>query len=1040
MIQIGHNLITRTVLRLFILFLLDFMSRPVKAQFPNPMDFNTATNATNTGTIPVGATDLHWTAVLTNSLGTYVPAVSCGNIAPGNWVTSPFVNTNWITYPHGCSANPAEHSCLGSIDEFYKLTFTLPGNNCGQAVTTASAYCLSLDFFADNWVNAIYVNGILAFNNPTANPYGSWGFTNSGKVTAVMCNNWQVGVNNVIVHVKSGAPTFPGYSGFLAQANQTVNTTVGVPFSANTTQTNVSCFGGSNGSASVSASGGTSGYSYTWQPSGGNSSSATGLTAGVYTVIVASGNCSTTKTITINQPPPFSITSTPNTTICNGSTAVLSASGAVSYTWNTGSNGSSININNSGTYIVTGANSSGCTSSNTITVAPGQSPALTTGGSSSICIGSTATLTANGATSYTWNTGAQTNSIITSPTASIVYTVSGSSSGMSCIGTQTIGVTVNSFLTLGIAGSSFVCTGSQGLLVTNGADTYTWNTGSQSATLNINPTTNTSYSVAGTNTLTGCTGSIALTVTVNPLPQITVNNSSICPGQTTIVAASGAGTYTWSNGSLTASATVNSAGVYTVSGASSGCINTQTVNVNQLSALVININGTTSVCLGENALITANGAGTYTWNTGVISNSLNISEIISNSTYSVTGTDNSTGCINTQTFNIAVNPLPSVVISGNNVTCDDAFTTLSASGADTYLWNSGATVSNITVNPSINTTYTVVGTNSLTGCENSAVITVSTGATPNISVTGGTICAGVPFTLVAEGASSYLWSIGAITNTVIVSPIVNAIYSVVGYGTPTVCNTTKTVEVTVKAAPQLTLSTNYIVLCKGTSTFVSVTGANTYLWSDGQSSPTILITPLASTIYSVISLETASGCISSKSVQVVVNELPAIKIIGNQSLCDGEKTTLKAIGANFYQWSTGTTEEQIEVIINENDLYFLYGLNTETGCANMDSIRLGNSAACCEIYIPNSFTPNEDGHNEAFGPVTLCKFQEYELLIYDKWGEQIFTSNDINLKWNGYYKGVLCKQDVYVYLLRAKRNGQGVKPYYERTGHVSIIR
>ena len=105
----------------------------------------------------------------------------------------------------------------------------------------------------------------------------------------------------------------------------------------------------------------------------------------------------------------------------------------------------------------------------------------------------------------------------------------------------------------------------------------------------------------------------------------------------------------------------------------------------------------------------------------------------------------------------------------------------------------------------------------------------------------------------------------------------------------------------------------------------------------------------------------------------------------------------------------------------------------------MDSIKVGNSEKCCEIFIPNSFTPNEDNMNEDFGAVTLCEFLEYKMYIFDKWGEQIFVSNNVGARWNGYYKGVLCKEDVYVYLIKAKRKGIGFKSY-DKTGHVSLIK
>lgn len=1016
----------------------------LKAQFPNPLDFNTATNATNTGTIPVGSNDLHWTAALTNSLGVYVPAVSCGNQAPGNWINSPFPNANWISFPHTCTpGSPAEHSCIpGHVDVYFKLSFNLPASNCGLSVATPSSYCLSLDFYADNSVYEIFVNGVLNYLNPTTNPYYHFGYSSLGGVTKSLCNNWQVGMNEVIVHVRSGQNPPPTWEGFLAQANQTVNTTVGVPFSANTTQTNVSCFGGSNGSASVSASGGSAGYTYTWLPSGGNSNIASVLTAGVYSVIVASGNCSTTKTLSITQPAPFALTTSPNATICNGTNVVLSAAGASTYSWSNGATGSSININSPGNYVVTGTSFGGCTNSKTITVTAGQSPTITVSGNNTICIGSSGVLTANGANSYTWNTGQQSNSITVSPSATTIYTVSGSSIGIACPSNQTVAVTVNVFLSLNISGLTSICSGNQTTLSVSGANTYTWNTGTQSSTINISPLSTSNFNVSGTNTLTGCTGSAAVTVTVNALPQIAVNNAFFCVGQSTVVTASGASTYTWNTGALTPSASVTSAGLYTVSATSSaGCLNTQTVNVTELSLPQITINGIASLCKGQAATLSASGASTYVWNTGALTPSLILPNVNASAIYSVAGTDNATGCTNTQTFALNVIPLPVINISGNSVTCDGASALLNANGADSYTWSTGQTTSQITVNPPGNNTYVASGTNTLTGCKNSAAITVTVSATPNLTVTGGITCAGQPFTLNALGASSYLWNTGALTSTAVVAPVANSVYTVTGYGTATLCNITKTVQVNVKAAPQLTLNTNYVSLCKGKSTVLSVSGGSTYVWSDGQTYSAIVITPPTTAIYSVSALEAGNGCISTKTILVKVNELPKIKITGDTTLCDGERIVLNASGGNSYQWNTLATSNSIEVTINENALYILNGTNTLTGCSNLDSIRLGNSEKCCELYIPNSFTPNEDAINESFGAVSLCDFTDFKMLIFDKWGEQIFSGNAINIKWNGSYKGVLCKQDVYVYLIRAKRAGSsGVKPFLEKTGHVSLIR
>jgi len=99
---------------------------------------------------------------------------------------------------------------------------------------------------------------------------------------------------------------------------------------------------------------------------------------------------------------------------------------------------------------------------------------------------------------------------------------------------------------------------------------------------------------------------------------------------------------------------------------------------------------------------------------------------------------------------------------------------------------------------------------------------------------------------------------------------------------------------------------------------------------------------------------------------------------------------LKQAGPNQYQWSNGITNPTFATVVNENQLFLIIGTDTQTGCSNVDSIRLGNSPKCCDIYIPNSFTPNGDGLNEGFSAKSECKFKEFKMYIFDKWGEEYF--------------------------------------------------
>ena len=163
----------------------------------------------------------------------------------------------------------------------------------------------------------------------------------------------------------------------------------------------------------------------------------------------------------------------------------------------------------------------------------------------------------------------------------------------------------------------------------------------------------------------------------------------------------------------------------------------------------------------------------YIWSNGSTDNNISVSQ---SGIYTVTAT-NMEGCSVTAQVNVAINPLPEINISGNTTYCMGNSTTLTASGADSYLWNNGST--NASLNVNIFGIYTVTGT-STAGCSNTASVTVLASQSPQITITGVTdICAGGSTTLTANGGTAYLWSNGVTDATLIVSS--TGTYQVIGY-------------------------------------------------------------------------------------------------------------------------------------------------------------------------------------------------------------------------------------------------------------------
>jgi hypothetical protein len=203
-------------------------------------------------------------------------------------------------------------------------------------------------------------------------------------------------------------------------------------------------------------------------------------------------------------------------TTCVGNATTLTATGASTFSWSTGSTTSSITENpgSTTTYTVTGTDGNGCQSVQTATITVVSSPTIVVN-NPSICFGSSVTLIASGATTYSWNTGATTDSISVSPTSTTTYSVTGTATG-GCSGNSTAVVTVNVLPAISassnVPGDS-ICSGEQVILNGSGGLSYTWSGGVSDGVI-FSPSTTQTYTVTGTDA-NGCTNSATINVVVN---------------------------------------------------------------------------------------------------------------------------------------------------------------------------------------------------------------------------------------------------------------------------------------------------------------------------------------------------------------------------------------------------------------------------------------------------------------------------------------------------------------------------------------------
>ncbi len=455
------------------------------------------------------------------------------------------------------------------------------------------------------------------------------------------------------------------------------------------------------------------------------------LSVGTYTYYAESTTCGagprTPITITVAATPTVTI-STSTTSICSGSTVTLTAGGATTYTWNTSATTTIISVtpNITTTYTVTGTNGN-CFNTKTITINVTTTPTVNISASSNtLCSGNTTTITATGANTYSWSTSATTNSISVNPAISTNYTVTGTSSG--CTNTKTISINVTTTPTVNTSASSnTICTGNTTTITASGATTYSWNTSATTNTISVSPTVTTTYTVTGNNG--SCSNTKTITITNNtPNLNVSATSTAICAGGSSTLTASGAATYSWNTSATTSVIAVSPTGntTYTVTGTIGSCTSTSVISVNVGSAIIINALPSASIsCSGSPVIITASGASTYTWSTGPNTTTISVSPT-SSTNYTVSGTSGT--CSGSTVITIGASTNPSVgSVTSQSLICSlpvQQSATLTASGATTYSWNTGATTAAITVSPGVTTTYTVTGYNAQ-GCMNTSIITQS---------------------------------------------------------------------------------------------------------------------------------------------------------------------------------------------------------------------------------------------------------------------------------------------------------------------------
>lgn len=632
--------------------------------------------------------------------------------------------------------------------------------------------------------------------------------------------------------------------------------------------------------------------SYTWSGGIVNGAAFVPSVTTLYTVTGANAfGCMGTSTAIVNVMPSPSLSPVPSPSLlCLGESGTLSATGAGNYTWMPGgSNASSISVSPTITTVYSLTQSIGnCVDIKTVSLVVAPLPTVTALVSqTAICSGMAVTFSATGANTYTWTNNVQ-SAVPYFPLQSASYTVTGLSQN-GCAGSAVISVSVTATPSLPpVASHTSICAGSSVTLSASGASAYTWMPfNANSATLSVSPNVTTTYTLVRQNGACFDTRTLSIAVIQTPFLQI-YGPSGICLGQSATLAAPGAVSYTWQpyGGSGATAVLSPSVGtIFTLSASNGSCVSSisHSLTVNPNPSLSVSASPNL-VCAGDPATLTATGATAYTWLPTPSTGSVIIVNPLSSTAYSVTGT-NVFGCSSMVSQLLIVNPIPVLSLSASHtLICMGGSSTLSASGANTYSWTGGGTGSITVVSPASNTTFSVNGSLSSTGCSSTQTISVAV-FHPQFTISGNpAVCMGGSTTLSASGANSYTWNGSLPSPSISVSPTVYTVYQVsaTSASANVTCSSSQSIGVAVSPNPTISASASRTFICEGEPVVLSASGALSYTWSTFPPGASVTVVPAGQQHYTVTGTD-ANGCSDTAVVFVKISACVSMEELVDKS-------------------------------------------------------------------------------------------------------------------------------------------------------------
>ncbi len=355
--------------------------------------------------------------------------------------------------------------------------------------------------------------------------------------------------------------------------------------------------------------------------------------------------------------------------------------------------------------------------------------------------------------------------------------------------------------------------------------------------------------------------------------------------------------------------------------------------------------------------------------------------------------------------------------------CEGTTATLASTfqSADSFLWSSGETSSSIEINEVGQYVVDVV----IEGCSSREVFNVVEMSDPDPVMV--LFCEGESVTLTPTvlGADSYVWSTGATSATITLDTPGEYFVDIVNDG----CATREVFNISKEDNPDPV----QVEFCQGESAILtsSFLTANSYVWSTGSDQGSIEITSPGQ--YSVQAQ--LGSCLKTEIFNVLQVGLPIINIISENEICTGEQIQLDAFQENAaYIWQDGSTESSF--VVEEPGTYSVRV--TLNGCSSEQRIEVFPGECEAILRMPNAFTPNGDGKNDLFIPIESIGTAIMSTRIFNRWGHEIFSTQNLNIEWNGNFSnGEPAPETTYYWSIRYAAIGGRIQ---SQKGTVNLIR